>query len=271
MPCNTPLNKISFSSILAITATLLILSITCIDTAAEDKGLAIAREWDRRDSGYNDYSAIMIMTLRSAEGKEAVRKMRMLDIEVEGDGDKSILVFDEPNDVEGTALLTWSHKFKDDDSWIYLPSLSRVKRISSNNKSGAFMGSEFAFEDIGSQEVEKFSYKFIEESALNGQPCYVVDLVPVYANSGYSRQRVWYDKPEYRIVKIDYYDHRKELLKTVQILDYKRYLERFWLPGQYEMVNHKTERSTTLLIQNYKLRNGYTQRDFEPTGLERIR
>ena len=126
------------------------------DTAA-DQGLAIAREQDKRESGFGDYSATLAMTLRTADGKEAQRQMRLLELEVVSDGDKSLTVFDAPKDVAGTALLTWSHKTADDDVWLYLPSLSRVKRIASNNKSGAFMGSEFAFEDIASQEVKKFS------------------------------------------------------------------------------------------------------------------
>ena len=271
MTYNCPARSILWGCILSMAAALLVIAVYCNDAAADDKGLAIAREGDRRDSGYKDYSAILVMTLRTADGKEAVRKMRMLDLEVEGDGDKTLLVFDAPKDVEGTALLTWSHKTNDDDVWLYLPSLSRIKRISSNNKSGAFMGSEFAFEDIGSQEVEKFTYQFIEESLLNGQLCTVVDQFPTYTNSGYSRQRVWRDKSEYRILKIDYYDHRKELFKTMRAFDYKHYMNRFWFPARYEMVNNKSGRSTTLLFQNYKLRNGYNSRDFDQTSLQSAR
>lgn len=238
---------------------------------ADEKGLAIAREGDRRESGFLDYSVLMVMTLRSAEGKEANRQMRMLNLEVKGDGDKSLLIFDSPKDVEGTALLTWSHKFKDDDNWLYLPSLARVKRIASNNKSGAFMGSEFAFEDISSPEVEKYNYSFIEEARLDGRLCTVVEQVPTYANSGYSRLRVWRDAAEYRIIKIDYYNSRNELCKTQRLYDYKLYLDRFWMPDRLEMVNHLTGRSTTLLCKNYKLRNGYKDRDFNQSALERAR
>ena len=240
------------------------------DSAAE-KGLAIAREQDRRESGFGDYSAILLMTLRTADSKEALREMRVLNLEVEGDGDKSLTIFDAPKDVEGTALLTWSHKTTDDDVWLYLPSIARVKRIASNNKSGAFMGSEFAFEDVTSQEVEKFSYRYIENSQLDGQDCTVVEQVPTYANSGYSRQIVWRDKTEYRIQKIDYYDRRNELLKTVRLYDYKRYLDRIWFAGRFEMVNHKTGRSTTMVFNDYKFHNGYTARDFDQTSLKRAR
>jgi outer membrane lipoprotein-sorting protein len=239
--------------------------------AAAAQGLAIAQEQDKRESGFGDYSSILVMTLRTAEGKEAHREMRLLNIEVTGDGDKSLTIFDAPKDVEGTALLTWSHKTADDDVWLYLPSLSRVKRIASNNKSGAFMGSEFAFEDFSSQEPEKFTYRYIRDEPLDGMDCTVVEQVPAYANSGYTKQVVWRDKSAYRVQKIAYYDRRNELLKTARLLDYQRYLERIWFPGRYEMLNHKTGRSTTLVLKNYKFRNGYTARDFDQTSLERTR
>lgn len=239
--------------------------------AAADQGLAIAREQDRRESGFGDYSVLFSMTLRTADGKEAQREMRMLNLEVDGDGDKSLTIFDAPKDVQGTALLTWSHKVGDDDTWLYLPSLARVKRLASNNKSGAFMGSEFAFEDFTSQEVEKYSYRYLKDEKLDGMDCTLVEQVPTYPNSGYSKQVVWRDKAEVRVQKVDYYDRRNELLKTVRQSEYKKYLDRFWFPGRFEMVNHKTGRSTTLLMKNYKFRNGYTARDFDQTSLERAR
>lgn len=259
---------------LALTALLFFLngaSLPAFADTAADQGLAIAREEQKRDKGFGDYSATMVMILRTADGKEASREMRFLDLEVDGDGDKSLMVFDAPKDVAGTALLTWSHKTTDDDVWLYLPSLARVKRIASNNKSGAFMGSEFAFEDIGSQELEKFTYRYLKDDKLDGQDCTVVEQVPAYANSGYSKQVVWRDKAEYRQQKVDYYDHRDQLVKTMRLSGYKHYLEHNWFADRYEIVNHQTGRSTALLMKNYKFRNGYTPRDFDQTSLERAR
>ena len=97
----------------------------------------------------------MVMTLKNRAGKTSRRIIRIKTLESKGDGDKSLSLFDEPADVKGTSMLTYSHGLKPDDQWLYLPALKRVKRINSRNKSGPFMGSEFAFEDLGSQEVEK--------------------------------------------------------------------------------------------------------------------
>ncbi len=163
----------------------------------EEKGLAIAKEADARDAGFKDFIADMKMILRNKHGQESVRIIRIRTFEVDGDGDKSLSVFDNPRDVKGTAFLTFTHKFRDDDQWLYLPALKRVKRISSRNKSGSFMGSEFAYEDIASQEVEKYTYKWIKDEVYDGQECFVTERYPVdKKNSGYTRQVVRTDKAE---------------------------------------------------------------------------
>ena len=123
----------------------------------EERGLEIATERDRRDLGFGDFSADLVMTLRNRHGEESTRKLSSRNLEQENDGDKSLVVFDSPADIDGTALLTFSHKTGDDDQWLYLPALKRVKRISSSNKSGPFVGSEFAYEDISSQELEDYT------------------------------------------------------------------------------------------------------------------
>ena len=237
----------------------------------EQKGLAIAQEADRRLDGFVDYSATLSMTLRAKNGQEAVRELRFKSLEVPGDGDKSLTLFDQPKDVEGTTLLTFSHKTADDDIWLFLPALKRVKRIAGNNKSGPFMGSEFAFEDFGVQEVEKFAYRFLREEALDGADCVVIERVPLEKTSGYSRTEAWFDKAEHRVQKIDYWNRNGAFVKTLRARDYKQYLDKFWYPDRYEMANHDSGRSTVLHFKDYKFRNGYTERDFDQSALESAR
>ena len=238
---------------------------------AKEKGLAIAREADRRDEGWQDSSATMNMVLRNRHGQESSRKMRSKSLEVADDGDKSLIIFDEPRDVRGTALLTFSRKVGDDDQWLYLPALKRVKRIASSNKSGPFMGSEFAYEDISSQEVEKYHYTFLRDEKLSGVDCYVIERDPVDEDSGYSRQVVWLDKAEYRVQKVDYYDRKQSHLKTLTFHDYQQYLDKHWRAGRLEMLNHQTLKSTTLSFQNYVFASGLDEREFNQSGLARMR
>jgi outer membrane lipoprotein-sorting protein len=237
----------------------------------EVKGLEIATEFDKRDSGFGDSSADLTMILRNKQGEESKRQISNKTLEVDGDGDKSLVIFDEPRDVKGTAFLSFTHKSGTDDQWLYLPALKRVKRIASDNKSGPFMGSEFAFEDISSQEIEKYTYKYIKDEKMNNMDCYVVERYPVDEKSGYTKQIVWYDKEHYRIIKIDFYDRKNSLLKTLTYNDYNLYLDKYWRADKMLMENHQTGKSTDLLFSNYQFANGYSESDFNKNSLKRAR
>jgi outer membrane lipoprotein-sorting protein len=249
----------------------LLLTVANATTTAE-KGLEIVRQADERDSGFQGYTTDMTMKLISKQGRESIRELRNKVLEVKDDGDKSLAIFDNPKDIKGTAFLTFSHKIGDDDQWLYLPALKRVKRISSRNKSGSFMGSEFAYEDIASQEVEKYTYKWIRDEVYNGKECFVIERYPVDKNnSGYSRQIVWIDKVEYREWKVEYYDRKNSHLKTLTIKAYQKYLGKYWRADEMNMVNHQNGKSTRLEWSNYKFRVGLKDRDFNKTGLKRAR
>ncbi len=258
--------------IMTLMLSLLLLPSDVMPATPEEKGLAIAQEADRRDSGFKDFTANMLMTLRNRHGQESIRKIRIKRLEVEGNGDKSLTIFDNPRDVKGTAFLNFTHKVGDDDQWLYLPALKRVKRISSRNKSGSFMGSEFAYEDISSQEVEKYTYKWIHDEMYDGQECYVVEYYPVDKKySGYIRQVTWIDKKEYRTLKVEYYDRKKSHLKTLIITGYQKYLDRYWRADEMNMVNHQNGKSTRLEFSNYKFGIGLKERDFNKNSLKRVR
>jgi outer membrane lipoprotein-sorting protein len=237
----------------------------------QEKGLAIAREADRRDAGFGDFTAHMEMILRNRQSEESVRRLRISTLEVTGDGDKSLSVFDEPADIKGTALLTFTHQVGADDQWLYLPALKRVKRIASDNKSGPFMGSEFAYEDIASQEVEKYTYKYLRDETHEDKPCFVIERYPVDKNSGYTRQVVWIDQGEYRPWKIDFHDRKDSLLKTLVWRGYRQYLAKYWRADEMFMQNHQSGKSTLLKWSDYKFRAGLRAADFNEASLKRAR
>ena len=237
----------------------------------EEQGLAIAQEADMRDSGYKNYTNDVKMILKNKQGQESIREIRSKTLEVDGDGDKSMTIFDKPRDVKGTALLSFTHKEGADDQWLYLPALKRVKRIASDNKSGPFMGSEFAYEDITSQEVEKYTYKFLRDGTLDGMDVFVFERYPVDRKSGYTRQIIWMDKENYKERKIEYYDRKNALLKTLVFADYNLYRDKFYRAQDMHMVNHQTGKSTRLLQSNYNFDVELSDRDFDKNSLKRAR
>lgn len=257
--------------VIAVLLGSLLTPVQALAQTPEERGLEIAEESDRRANGFDDFKAEMEMILKNAQGDESRREVRVWGLEVEGDGDKGLSIFDEPADVKGTAMMTYSHKVEPDDQWLYLPALKRVKRIASRNKSGPYMGSEFAYEDIGSQEVEKYTYKYLRDEACGKLECFVVERYPVDEYSGYTRQVTWIDKQEYRPQKTVYYDRKNALLKTLTFIGYKKYLENHWRPSEMFMENHQTGKTTRIVWKNYRFRTGLTEDDFEVNDLRRLR
>ena len=134
-----------------------------------------------------------------------------------------------------------------------------------------FMGSDFAYEDMSSQEVEKYTYKFIREDEFEGQAVNVVERTPVYENSGYSKQLVWLDKKRMIPLQIEYFDRKGSALKTQHFKGYQLYNERFWRVDDLLMVNHQKGTQTTISFDNYNISQGVRLTNFAQANLSRIR
>ena len=233
---------------------------------AEEKGLEIAKAAENADLGFNSSTVDLKMTLKNRNGQTSERLLTTKTLELTEDGDKSLIVFNSPKDVKGTATLTFTHKIGSDDQWLFLPAIARVKRISSNNKSGPFVGSEFAYEDLSSQEVEKYTYKFLEEKG----GLLMVEQDPVDPKSGYTRRVVSYNKDKgYRIEKVAFYDRKNSLLKTLTYSEYNLYKNKFWRADNFNMVNHQSNKETLLKFSNYNFDANLTDEDFSQVALKR--
>ena len=256
-----------------IFSVILLIACPVLAKTPEERGLEIALEVQRRDDGWKTEKATLKMVLRNKQGDKSVRRLRRESFEVNepGFGDKGLTIFDAPKDIEGTAFLSHTRTLEPDDQWLYLPALKRVKRISSANKSGSFVGSEFAYEDLLSQEAEKYQHKFLKEENFAGLSCYVLERSPKYKYSGYTRQKVWYDKVEYRPMKIEFYDRKDTLLKTLEYKKYRRYLNKYWRPDAMLMKNYQTKKATYLIFNKWELGVDLKESQFTPVRLKNIR
>ena len=237
----------------------------------EQKGLEIAQKQKATDVGWGDSQSEMKMILRSPSGKENTRVIKLKGLEVQGDGDKSLMVFDEPKDVSGTAFLSFSHIEGPDDQWIYLPALKRIKRIASKKKSGSFMGSEFSYEDLSSFEIAKYDFKYLRDEACGDAQCYVVESYPKDKYSGYTRLISWINQTELRTEKVEFYDRKKSLLKVMTIQQYEKFDNKYWRPLVSLMENKQTGKSTEMHWTNIRLKTGLTEDDFSKNNLKRAK
>lgn len=236
--------------------------------SAEQKGLEIAKAAEAADEGFGSSIVDLKMTLKNKNGQSSERFLITRTLELTEDGDKSLIIFNSPKDVKGTATLTYTHKEGSDDQWLFLPSIKRVKRISSNNKSGPFVGSEFAYEDLSSQEVEKYKYKFLEEKGN----LVILEQDPVDPKSGYTRRVVTYNKEKgYRVEKVEFYDRKNSPLKTLTYSGYELYKNKHWRASKFVMSNLQTDKETTLEFSNYDFNAELSENDFSQAALKRAK
>ncbi|VUX55351.1 MMPL family protein [uncultured Woeseiaceae bacterium] len=242
------------------------------ETEAQRTGFEIAARADRSDRGFINSEVELEMVLRNAAGKESHRTLKITTLEIEDEsvGDKTLVVFDNPRDIKGTALLSHANILDPDDQWLFLPALKRVKRISSANKSGPFVGSEFAFEDFTALELNKFDYTYLREEDLDNVNMDVIERTPRYEKSGYTRQVSWVDRDIYQVRKVEFYDRRGDLLKTLTLKDYRNY-DGVWRSQRMEMVNHQTGKSTDFIYGDYQFDIGLEEGDFVKSRLTRLR
>lgn len=227
----------------------------------------VAKKTDAALSGFHDAVSEMKMTLINANGQARERTMKMEVLEGK-EGDKSLMEFLSPADVKGTKFLNYEHFDRDDDQWLYLPALKRVKRIASKNKSGSFMGSEFSYEDLSAFNVEKYTYEGEAETVdLDGASSYKTVRIPKEKDSGYTKQVSWVDPKSFVIRRVDYYDRKKALLKTALFEDYRN-VNGVWRIGKITMTNHQNDKKTILVWENEKIDTGLTDRDFHKRVLK---
>jgi hypothetical protein len=247
---------------------ILLLSVIVATSLMALTNLEIANKADKVTDGFESSISKTQMTLINANGQKSVRDLLMKTLEGEK-GDKTISTFLSPADVKGTKVLGWEHIDRDDDQWLYLPALKRVKRIASRNKSGSFMGSEFSYEDIGNQNPRKYSFEGEPEVVmLDGLECYKGVRIPKDKNSGYTKQITWVDTKDFLIRKIDYYDRKGELLKTATFSEYKK-VDGVWRVGKIDMKNHQNDKETILVWKEDKIKAGLRDRDFDKRELKK--
>lgn len=252
--------------VLAVSWSLVLVAAREESARAEDKGKEIALKVDKAYTGYKGEESDIELELISADGQKVTRKMHSK-IQEFGRDERGIATISWPADLKGIRLLSWSYRGKDDDQWLYLPSVQRVKRISARGKTGSFLGSEFAYEDLlNIFWVEKFTHKFIRDQKVGGRDMWVVERFPTAKESGYSKQLAWIDKEYLVPLRVDFYDRKGQLLKSSRMKNITKYGTR-WRADRVEMVNHQTGKKSNVVFKSRALGKSFGEESFEPGKL----
>jgi len=205
----------------------------------------------------------MTMSLISSNGKERQRFLHQF-FKDYGEVEKKTMFFKSPADVKNTSFMNFSYTDdRDDDQWLYLPALKKIKRISGGSKDDYFMGSDFTYEDMEKRNPNKDIHKLLREEKLNGEDCFVVESIPKEEGQ-YSKRIAWVIKDKWIPLKIEFYDEDSEHLKTLSITKYEE-LKGYWTIITQEMVNVQRDHKTIIDLSNIKIENGtgdeyFTQR-----------
>ena len=162
-----------------------------------------------------------IMLLVDKDGSKEKRLVKRYAKEVGDDVHRYLIVFLNPADIRGTALLTWEQEERDNDQWLYLPAQKKMQRIAKGSKKNYFMGTDFTYEDMEPEDLDNFNYTILRSEKLNQDKkdfdCYVIESVPANKEkkreSGYSKRIIWIEKGHIYTLKVEFYDRRGRLQK----------------------------------------------------------
>lgn len=260
------------NSLLYLTAIAFIFSFSASVFAQAEKlnGRDIAVKVDDRPDG-NDRQSTLEMTLINKRGKKRVRVITAYYKDY-GKDSKAIMFFQSPSDVKGTGFLQFEYDDpgKDDDRWLYLPALKRVRRISGSTKNEYFMGSDFTYDDLGDRSVDEDEHTLLREEELDGQKCWVVESVSKDKNYMYSKVIRWIRQDALMDIKIEFYDRHGALMKVLTVGDIKLQ-DGFWTAFSMEMDNLQDEHKTLLKFTDVKYNSDLSDSIFRVSTLERGR
>ncbi|MDR0320944.1 MAG: outer membrane lipoprotein-sorting protein [Treponema sp.] len=182
---------------------------------------------------------------------------------------RTVIVFQRPANVAGTRFLTIDNVSGSSDRWIFLPSLNRVRRIVASESGGSFMGTDFSYDDISAtdREVGLDVHTLLREENFNGTACYVIQSVPRDNSYPYSRTISWIDKQSNLIYKSEFYDRRGNLVKLLEMLDY-RVMQGQLTPMQMRISTVAAGTSTTIYMEIIKYNDPIPESVFTTQFLE---
>ncbi len=237
--------------------------------ATEFSGRDIMVLVDERDDG-NDSRVEMEMILINKRGRKRIRQILSYSKDY-GKDSKTVMIFQKPADVKGTGFLSWEYDddSKDDDRWLYMPALKKVRRISGSSGKDYFMGSDFTYDDMGGRNPDEDTHTLLREENLNEQLCWVIESIPKEKNNMYAKKIVWIRQDVKMSVKVEYYD-KLGLMKTLIIKDIKQ-VDGIWTAHEMFMDNKAEKHQTVLKFNKVNYNQDLKDNMFTVSAIERGR
>ena len=262
-------------------ACMIIWSVVSFNTLAAGAGELSARDIMQKNFYVTKVKHMIndsTMTLTNDKGQQRVRKTHSVSLlQPNGIDSKIMIRFLEPGDVEGTGYLQVQHYDGEDDMWIYLPALKKVRRLVANNKRDSFVGSDFSYGDILVPVVDTYNHTILKSEVLDGEDCWVIESVPateqIKKDYGYGKKTGWIRKSNFMEKKVDFLDTAGRPLKTMlvpEVVEVDAAAHKWWATKR-EVRNHQTGHSTRLTFENLDTKKPVGDDYFTTRYLERER
>ncbi len=246
--------------IILLVPVLLLAGIVGLAAADSLSGEEIMARVYERETG-EDRQATMEMVLINRHGAQRVREIKQFERDF-GEVEKTIMFFLAPADVRNTSFMSWSYDdVSDDQQWLYLPALNRIRRIAGDDRSDNFMGSDFTYEDMAERHVEEDEHEVIGEEIIDGRECYVVKNIPREDGYMYDRTITWVNQEDWMVEKREFYDLDGELLKVLRNHEYEE-IQGILTVVKAEMNDLQDDHKTVMKVKEVKYNTGISEDQF---------
>lgn len=240
---------------------------------AEDSALAIMQR-SALATKVKDSVAEATFTLTPKDGTPRVRRTESQTRLRDGSHDNMRRVrFTAPADIKGTAILLLERSGADDDMWLYLPALGKVRRLAASNQKDAFVGTDFSYADVIGYEPEQWTHRLTGEEVLNGQPSWIIESLPaddsVKQATGVGRRVSWIVKANAVAQRVDAWDTAMQPLRRITASDIRPVGTQRWQAMRTEAENLQTGHRTIITFERYEADRGvpaslFTTKELEP-------
>ena len=223
-------------------------------------------------TSWQDMVGSVKLILTNERGQQRVRKIKMFSRKRNANESDMLMRFIAPADVKGTGFLIIEHQNSDDERYLYLPALRRVKRIASSGKGGNFMSSDFTYYDIGKPKLNDWSYKRLPDEKINGQDCFKLECLPasdqVAKDTGYGKIIRWIRKDIWVTIRSEYYDRAQRLWKVLEVPGVEKIAD-VWFQTQMIMKDVQNKHQSEMIFSDIKVNQKIPKSFFTQRYLQR--
>lgn len=241
------------------------------DEPASPTGLQIMQKVISQ-TNWEDMSGDVVLTLTTNRQETRLRNMKFYSRKKNADESKMLIKIISPADVRGTAFLTDEHQNRDDDRYIYLPALRRVKKITASGKGGNFMSSDFSYYDIGKPKLADWNYQRLGDQTVEGHDCFVIKATAknrqVTKETGYSEATHWIRKDTYTTLRALYLDKEGKEWKELQVPQVLK-INGVWFSTTMIMHDLQIDHTSKMEFRNLKINTGIPANFFTVRYLQR--